>query len=153
MSRVKKVKLGSPTLLNDEVIASIKSEVLKGTEIREIAEKINVAERTIYNWKDKDFMQLGSLWNKWQAERQLKQAEKFSDELLAMNVKNADGTINTRLAAIKQKESEFLREKLLIARDKYNSQQVTNINVVLPQPIIDLGNVVSTDDSKKSLDK
>lgn len=150
MSRVKKPKLGQPTLLNDEVIASIKSEVLKGTEIREIAEKISVAERTIYNWKDKDFMQLGSLWNKWEAERQLKQAEKFSDELLAMNTRNEDGTINTRLAAIKQKESEFLREKLLIARDKYNSQQVTNINVVLPQPIIDLGKVV---DEQKSLDK
>lgn len=151
MPRVKKAKIGKPTLLHDEMVAEIKKEVLAGTEIREIASKINVSERTIYDWKDKDYMQIGTLWNKWNTERMLKQAETFSDKLMSMSVNNPDGTINKGLVAIQQKESEFLREKLLIARDKYNSGNVVNVNVALPQPIIDLSKVVSTVDTKKSL--
>ena len=153
MSRVKKAKMGKPTLLHDEMVAEIKKEVLAGTEIREIAIKINVSERTIYDWKDKDYMHIGTLWNKWNTERMLKQAEKFSDNLMAMSTTNPDGTINKGLVAIQQKESEFLREKLLIARDKYNSGNVVNVNVALPQPIIDLSKVVSTEEKKKSIDK
>ena len=151
MSRVKKETRGQPTKLTDEVIASIKSEVLKGTEIQEMSIKLNIPERTIYYWKDKDYLQMGTLWNKWNTERMLKQAETFSDKLMNMSVNNPDGTINKGLIAIQQKESEFLREKLLIARDKYNSGNVVNVNVALPQPIIDLSKVVSTVDSKKSL--
>ena len=153
MSRVKKAKMGKPTLLHDEMVAEIKKEVLAGTEIREIASKINVSERTIYDWKDKDYMHIGTLWNKWNTERMLKQAEKFSDNLMAMSTTNPDGTINKGLVAIQQKESEFLREKLLIARDKYNSGNVVNVNVALPQPIIDLSKVVSTVEQPKSIDK
>lgn len=153
MSRVKKETRGKPTILTGETIANIKSEVLAGLELREIAEKLSIAERTLYHWKDTDYLQLGSLWNKWNTERMLKQAESFSDKLMNMNTLNPDGTVNKGLVAIQQKESEFLREKLLIARDKYNSGNVVNVNVALPQPIIDLGKVVSTQDSQKSIDK
>ena len=153
MSRVKKETRGKPTVLNDVMIAEIKREVLAGTEIREIASKISVSERSIYDWKDKDYMQIGTLWNKWNTERMLKQAEKFSDELMAMSTINEKGLPDKGLIAIKQKEAEFLREKLLIARDKYNSGNVVNVNVALPQPIIDLGKVVATVDKPKELDK
>lgn len=151
MSIVKKETRGKPTILTSETIAKIKSEVLQGTELREIAIKLKIVERTLYHWKDTDYLQLGSQWNKWETERQLKQAEKFSDKLMSMSTINPDGSINKGLVAIQQKESEFLREKLLIARDKYNSGNVVNVNVALPQPIIDLGKVVSTQDSQKSL--
>lgn len=153
MSRVAKAKIGQPSKLNDELIASIKSEVLKGTEIQEIALKLSIPERTIYYWKDKDYLQLGTLWNKWNTERMLKQAEKFSDDLMKMSTLNEKGLPDKGLIAIKQKEAEFLREKLLIARDKYNSGNVVNVNVALPQPIIDLGKVVETVEPQKSLEK
>lgn len=150
MSRVKKAKIGKPTLLNDAVLAEIKRGVLNGLEVTEIAENVKVSERTIYEWKDKDYMHVGTLWTKWDTERMLNNAEKFSKKLMAMSTVDENGKIDARMVAIQQKESEFLREKLLIARDKYNSGHVTNINVALPQPIIDLGKVVSTD-NKKSL--
>lgn len=153
MSRVKKGKVGAPTLLTNELILQIKECVLQGMNIAETARKIGISEDSIYSWKFRNTEGLADKLNTWNTERQLQQAEKFSDELLAMNTKNADGTINTRLAAIKQKESEFLREKLLIARDKYNSGNVVNVNVALPQPIIDLSKVVSTVDKPKELDK
>ena len=153
MSRVKKETRGKPTVLNDAMIAEIKKEVLAGTEIREIASKIGVSERSIYDWKDKDYLHIGTLWNKWNTERMLINAEKFSNELMAMSTLNEKGLVDKGLVAIKQKEAEFLREKLLIARDKYNSGNVVNVNVALPQPIIDLSKVVSTVEPRKELDK
>lgn len=151
MSRVKKGKVGAPTLLTKELILQIKECVLDGMNIAETARKIKISEDSIYSWKFRNTEGLADKLNTWNTERQLKNAEKFSDELMAMSTVDKNGLINKGLVAIKQKEAEFLREKLLIARDKYNSGNVVNVNVALPQPIIDLGKVVATVEEKKSL--
>lgn len=144
-------KPGVKTLLNDSLVLQIRAEVLKGKEVGEVAKTLGLNEKTVYDWRANNYLGIADKWNAWKTQYNLKQAEEFSERLMNMDVINPDGTINKGLVAIQQKESEFLREKLLIARDKYNSGNVTNINVALPQPIIDLGKVVSTQDSQKSL--
>lgn len=134
-------KRGTKTLLTDTLLLQIRNEVLKGSEAREVAKTLAINENTLYDWKSNNYQKLQDKWNAWETQRMLKQAEKFSDNLMAMSTTNPDGTINKGLVAIQQKESEFLREKLLIARDKYNSGNVVNVNVALPQPIIDLSKV------------
>lgn len=146
-------KRGTKTLLTDTLLLQIRNEVLKGSETREVAKTLAINENTLYDWKSNNYQKLQDKWNAWETQRMLKQAEKFSDNLMAMSTTNPDGTINKGLVAIQQKESEFLREKLLIARDKYNSGNVVNVNVALPQPIIDLSKVVSTVEQPKSIDK
>lgn len=146
-------KRGTKTLLTDTLLLQIRNEVLKGSETREVAKTLAINENTLYDWKSNNYQNLQDKWNAWETQRMLQQAEKFSDRLMAMSTTNPDGSINKGLVAIQQKESEFLREKLLIARDKYNSGNVVNVNVALPQPIIDLSKVVSTVEQPKSLDK
>lgn len=153
MSRVKKSKPGPETVLNNEVILKIKESVIDGKTLKETAEIIGVKEGTIYSWKHHNYEGFADKLNTWEAMRQLKQADEFSKKLMAMSTINPDGSINKGLVAIQQKESEFLREKLLIARDKYNSGNVVNVNVALPQPIIDLSKVVSTVEAPKELEK
>ena len=153
MSRVKKAKTGPESTLTDDVMSRLRDYVLQGKEVPEMSKLLDIPHNTLYTWKSKNYLNLQDKWNTWETQRMLVNAEKFSDELMLMSTLNPDGTVNKGLVAIKQKESEFLREKLLIARDKYNSNQVTNINVVLPQPIIDLGKVVATVDKPKELDK
>lgn len=152
MSRTKKTKPGPESTLTDGVILKIKESILDGKTLRETAEAIGVAESTLYSWKHNNQGGLQDKINTYEAMRQLKEADAFSKKLMSMSTTNLDGSINKGLLAIQQKESEFLREKLLIARDKYNSGNVVNVNVALPQPIIDLSKVVSTVDSQKSLE-
>jgi len=146
-------KRGVKTLLTDSLILQIRAEVLKGKEVGEVAKTLGLNEKTVYDWRANNYLGITDKWNAWETQRMLVQAEEFSKKLMNMSTIDENGRIDQRLVAIQQKESEFLREKLLIARDKYNSQQVTNVNVVLPQPIIDLGKVVSTQENKKTLDK
>jgi predicted DNA-binding protein YlxM (UPF0122 family) len=153
MTRPKRGKVGQPTLLTDEAVLIIKDCVLDGMNSKEIAEKLGVSENTVYSWRHNNTKGIVDKINTWETQRMLVQAESFSDKLMNMNTLNPDGTVNKGLVAIQQKESEFLREKLLIARDKYNSGNVVNVNVALPQPIIDLGKVVSTQEPQKSLEK
>lgn len=153
MSRVKKSKPGPETVLTNEVSLKIKENILEGKNLKEIAEIIGIKEGTIYSWRHHNYEGIADKMNTWEAMYQLKEADAFSKKLMSMPTTNEDGTINARLVAIQQKETEFLREKLLIARDKYNSGNVVNVNVALPQPIIDLGKVVETVEPQKSLDK
>jgi len=146
-------KRGTKTLLTDTLLLQIRNEVLKGSETREVAKTLAINENTLYDWKSNNYQKRQDKWNAWETQRMLKQAETFSDRLMSMSTTNPDGSINKGLVAIQQKESEFLREKLLIARDKYNSGNVVNVNVALPQPIIDLSKVVSTVEQPKSIDK
>lgn len=153
MSRVKKAKVGAPSTLTKEVALLIKECVLDGMSLAETSRKIGISENTLYSWKHDNTQGLADKLNQWDTERMLNDAEKFSKKLMAMSTVDEKGNINKGLVAIQQKESEFLREKLLIARDKYNSGNVVNVNVALPQPIIDLGKVVSTVGKQKELDK
>lgn len=146
-------KPGVKTLLTDTLILQMRNEVLKGKEVREVAKIVGINENTLYDWKAHNYQNIQDKWNSWKTQYNLKQAEDFSEKLMNMDVTNPDGSINKGLVAIQQKESEFLREKLLIARDKYNSGNVVNVNVALPQPIIDLGKVVATVEKPKELDK
>lgn len=153
MSRAKKARTGPESTLTSDVMSKLRDYVLQGKEVPEMSKLLDIPHNTLYTWKSKNYLNLQSEWNIWETQRMLQQAEKFSDKLMAMVTTNPDGSINKGLIAIQQKESEFLREKLLIARDKYNSGNVVNVNVALPQPIIDLSKVVSTVEPRKELDK
>lgn len=148
--RVKR-KVGKPTTLTNEQALLIKECVLEGMSLSETAKKMGISENTLYSWKHNNIEGIADKLNTWEAMHQLKQADIFSKKLMAMVTTDENGKPDKGLLAIQQKESEFLREKLLIARDKYNSGNVVNVNVALPQPIIDLSKVVSTVDTKKSL--
>jgi transposase-like protein len=150
MSRVKKTT-GPPSTLTKEVALKIKECVLEGKNMKEIAKTVGISDGTLYSWRHYNQDEIADKMNTWEAMYQLRQADKFSKELMAMLTVDEKGRPDKGLLAIKQKESEFLREKLIIARDKYNSGNVVNVNVALPQPIIDLSKVVSTVNEKKSL--
>lgn len=152
MSRVKKSKTGPESILTNELISKLKENIIEGKTLRETASIVGIPESTLYSWKHDNYQNIADKINTWETQRMLKQAEEFSKRLMSMSTVDENGKIDARMVAIQQKESEFLREKLLIARDKYNSGNVVNVNVQLPQPIIDLGKVVSVD-NKKVLDK
>lgn len=153
MSRVKKAKPGPESILTHELVLKIKENVVEGKTLRETAQNVGISESTLYSWKYDNYQNIADKLNTWEAMYQLKQADIFSKKLMAMVTVDENGKPDKGLIAIQQKESEFLREKLLIARDKYNSGNVVNVNVALPQPIIDLSKVVSTVEQPKSIDK
>lgn len=145
-----KKRTGPESTLTDEVMSRLRDYVLQGKEVPEMSKLLSIPHNTLYTWKSKNYLNLQEQWNTWETQRMLKQAEDFSKKLMSMVTTDENGKVDARLVAIQQKESEFLREKLLIARDKYNSGNVVNVNVALPQPIIDLGKVIEV---PKELDK
>ena len=153
MSRAKKGKTGPESILTNDLVSKLKENIMDGKTLRETASIVGIPESTLYSWKSDNYQNIADKINTWETQRMLKQAEDFSKKLMAMPTVDENGKLDSRLVAIQQKESEFLREKLLIARDKYNSGNVVNVNVALPQPIIDLGKVVETVEPQKSLDK
>lgn len=157
-------KTGPETLLTDEILENIRTSVLVGDNLHITAEKIGINDKTLQKWYYSNYITLYDKVEMWKLERRLNEAERVGDEILAIDTIKEDGTHNPSLLAIKQREAEFLREALVIARKKYNKKETINFNVVLPQPI--LGNIidvpvkddvkyidVSVNDNIKSLDK
>ena len=90
-------------------------------------------------------------WSVWQMERTLDLAEAVGRQILTVVTLKEDGTENPALLSIKQRESEYTRDALTIARKTWNKKDGINIIVQLPQPIIDLGLVESDLVPEKSL--
>lgn len=114
-------KRGVKTILNDALIMQLREQVLKGCEIRETARNIGINEQTLYDWRRNNYLNLTDKWNTWELQRNLKQAEDFSKHLMELP-SYEDEKLNTKLLSIKQREAEFLRSTLLIARNKYDKR-------------------------------
>ena len=71
----------------------------------------------------------------------IQRAEKKMRELMTIDMHKEDGTVNTKLVAIQQKEAEFIRSNVIEAQKYYSNKPQVNVQVNLPQPIIDLGNI------------
>lgn len=141
MKQEKRVKSlnGRELALTEEVKNDILDLVEKGKEPMEIAEELKINYRNLLNWKRNIIIE----WQKADMNYQLSLAEQFSKRIM----NETAGKKDNGLKAIQQKEAEFLRKQLLNAKSKYNDAPTIAIQVNLPQPIIDLGNI----DSEKAL--
>ena len=115
-------KPGVKTILNDGVILQLREHVLKGRNVQEVANITGLKENTLYDWKANNYMNLQTHWNTWELQRKLAQAEAFSEQLMDLP-SYEDDKLNTKLLSIKQREAEFLRTSLLIARSKYDKRE------------------------------
>lgn len=127
----------NPTVLpNEELTTEILERVRKGMSAQDIAKEVNVEYGKILRWKNNA---LESLWNRADMLYQLDTVEAFSKRLMAESA----GKKDTSLKAIQQKEAEFLRKQLVVAKTKYNDTPQIAIQVNLPSPIVDLGKLES----------
>ena len=127
----------NPTVLpNEELTTEILERVRKGMNAQDIAKEVNVEYGKILRWKNNA---LESLWNRADMLYQLDTVEAFSKRLMAESA----GKKDTGLKAIQQKEAEFLRKQLVVAKTKYNDTPQIAIQVNLPSPIVDLGKLES----------
>ena len=131
--KIATTKTGPKTILDKELLRKIKIAYKETGEIRKTAKIVGINDKTLYCWRDDNYLNLTDQMNRWDLERQLEQAESFSKRLLAMVESDSEGVINTKLVSIKQREAEFLRSTLLIARNKYdkreNLSQGTNVQI------------------------
>lgn len=134
---VKKKRKDHETLtLTDGTILQIKDCILNGKNIAETAVIIGFPEKTVYGWIYRNAENLGDKVETWKMERTLELAEAVGRDILTMVDSKEDGTINPSLRAIKQREAEYVRDALVIARKKWSKKDAININVQLPQPIL-----------------
>lgn len=115
-------KPGVKTVLNDEMILKLRQGVLEGKNAVEMSKTLGISEKTIYAWRTHNYQGIQDKWNSWELQRKLKLAEEFSERLMTLPV-DENGRVNTKLASIQQREAEFLRSSLLIARDKYDKRE------------------------------
>ena len=121
-------KRGVKTILNDSVILQLRNHVLAGMNIKDIAVNTGLNQNTLYDWRNNNYLNLQDKWNTWELQRKLKLAEEFSESLLSYKDLDNKGELNTKLLSIKQREAEFLRSTLLIARNKYDKRDVPSNN-------------------------
>ena len=132
----------------EETVTQILECAKEGLTVRDIAKRLELTESTLYSWKARnnngsaEKMQLAYL------QGDIQRAEKKMRELMTIDMHKEDGTVNTKLVAIQQKEAEFIRSNVIEAQKYYSNKPQVNVQVNLPQPIIDLGNI-----SGKELDK
>ena len=131
-----KSKNGRELTLTEGIKKDMLLLVRQGKDMKQISEALNVNYQNILNWR---YNHITSDWNNAQMLYQLDQAEAFSDKLMKLEA----GKKDTSLLAIQQKEVEFLRKQLLVAKSKYNDTPQVAIQVNLPSPIIDLGKLDS----------
>lgn len=134
--------------VDEVVILQVLTLAEEGLQLRNIAEQIGIPENTLYSWKYRNISNLQERLHLAYLKGDIKRAENKMRELMELEAKNSDGQINSRVLAIQQKEAEFIRSNVIEAQKYYSNRPQVNVQVNLPQPIIDLGNI-----SAKELDK
>lgn len=142
---IRKGKTGIKSHITEDLLDDIKSLVHEGIILSQIPLKLGIKVNTFNKWYYSNQENLYERVKLWQTEYMLKEAERVSAEILSLDARNGGESYDPSLLAVKQRESAFLREKLVIARDKYDTKTTTIVNVVAPQPI--LGNIF--DEPKK----
>ena len=136
-----------PSTLTDDMVLQIIDSIKDGLEVPEIAFKIKVIPATLYTWKHRNVKSLSSLWREAEKEYMLSQAERLSKRLMAYEsetLQKGKKIVDKALLAIQQREAEYLRSMLTNAKKDYASKDVTvNVQVNLPSPILDIGNITT----------
>jgi hypothetical protein len=126
-----KAKSGREISLTEPLQERILEHVANGKTAVDIATLESVDYSTLLRWKR---LEIGEAWRISEMEYQLTLAEQFSQELMTMKTGRKDGAI----MAIKQREAEFLRKQLTIAKKKYNDAPQVAIQVNFPTPIVSI---------------
>ena len=126
---------------NEEVLSKIKACVLMGKSQEETAKEIGISQSLYSYHLFAGTANLSVKVRSWEIEKMLKDAERVSREILALDNQNGGKRADASIIAIKQRESAFLREKLRKAGEDYETAtQQVNV-VVAPIPI--LGDLMS----------
>lgn len=133
---VKSVTGRSLTTLTEARKVEVLKMVREGKTAKEISDALNVTYSVVLDWRN---MHIINEWNRADMLYQLDTVEAFSKRLMAESA----GKKDTGLKAIQQKEAEFLRKQLVVAKTKYNDTPQIAIQVNLPSPIVDLGKLES----------
>lgn len=118
--------VGRPTELTDELCLKIRQEVLSGRNMKEIAEILGIAYKTMEGWMTRNYEGFADKMHTYKVEWQLQQAQENINEALAMDDKEPvlksgnepardnDGKIltvrNPKLTKIKVETSIFVAE-------------------------------------------
>lgn len=123
-------------LIDDKTLKNIKNYLINGGLISRIQENINIDKKILDYCIHHDEASLYRKLRNWELQGFLKNAERVSSQILSHSEVLPDGSIDSSLLNIKQREAAFLREKLIIARDTYDTKPVQNNNIILPVPIL-----------------
>ena len=124
--------------LDDDVfMAKLEVSVKKnGNNLTAIGKDVDVHPITLTKWMNKDINGIKSKVRNWQLEAMLASAEATSGQILGYSAFKNDGSLDSGVLSVQQREASFLREKLLIARDTYDNKTSQIVNVIAPQPIL-----------------
>ena len=111
-----------------------------GESDKQIAVKLGVTDIDYYNVMYNNTRAIKDQITLARMERHLDLSEALAGQILTIDARNGKKHIDIGLLAIQQRESQFSREALVIARDRYNKKDAININVIAPVPI--LGNIL-----------
>lgn len=119
-----------------QVLRKVRDGVLDGKTRKEIAESIGLSAESFRYHLYENTANVRSMVREYEVERMLQEAERVSSEILSVDAFNGGKRIDGKVLEVKQKEASFLREKLVKAREVYDSKN-NNINVVIaPLPIL-----------------
>lgn len=114
-------KPGPKTTLDKELLKKLRESIVSGRSLKETAELCKMDEQKIYNWKCDNYLGLGDKIATWRLEAKLLKAEMRADEILSLQLTDAEGKTDSSITSIVQKESQFIRETL----DKLNYSKRT----------------------------
>jgi len=125
----------------EQVFEDIKDGIFKGLSNVKIAESIGISESLYRYHLMVNTANIRTKVREYEVDFMLSEAERVSREILTVDAFNGGKRIDGKVLEVKQKEASFLREKLVKARDVYDSKN-NNVNVVIaPVPI--LGNLLN----------
>lgn len=124
----------------EQVFEDIKDGIFKGLSNVKIAESIGISESLYRYHLMMNTANIRTKVREYEVDFMLSEAERVSREILSVDAFNGGKRVDGKVLEVKQKEASFLREKLVKAREVYDSKN-NNINVVVaPLPI--LGNLL-----------
>jgi len=113
-------KPGPKTELTKELFKKIKESILEGNDLTKTANVCEIDRQKLYNWHCDNYLNIRDRIAVWRLEGKLKRAEGRSDEILSLSVTDAEGKVDSSVASIVQKESQFIRKTL--GKDNYSER-------------------------------
>lgn len=122
---------GPDTLLDDKLMREIKEGILKGLNLKEIANLRGIAEQTLYSWSRDNYLNLADKIENWKRDRKLLLAERNIEEFLEMPHNTTDKM------KVKADISKFVAETL--GKDTYSKRgEITGKNGEAIQHTVDI---------------
>ena len=140
-----KNRTGPKSVLDSALLSRLRQLTREGKGLREIAKIQGLPESTLYTWHSENYLNIRNEIRQGKLEKMLDDAEMVSEKILSYNpISKLHGkeVVNTALVTIQQREAEYLRSMLKVAKEEYASKDVTvNVQVNLPTPIMDMSSI------------